>query len=125
MADQAQRGPRRHEPSSRLDSPLGRAAAASAGGPGSGLTAAPPGSPIEAGRPGTGIPTLTPQATFWHLQRKGLTPGEAANLTAFMCGLPTSDLRWSLVQINHLLFLQRLYQLGRFGIGEGERIRPH
>jgi hypothetical protein len=96
MADQAQRGSRRHEPSSRPGSPL---------------------APATAG--------LTPRATFWHLQQKGLTPGEAASLTAFMCGLPTADLRWSLGQINHLLFLQRLYQLGRFGIGEGERIRPH
>jgi hypothetical protein len=69
--------------------------------------------------------TPTPRATFWHLQQKGLTPGEAASLTAFMCGLPTADLRWSLIQINHMLFLQRLYQLGHFGIGEGERIRPH
>jgi hypothetical protein len=73
----------------------------------------------------SGTPAPTPRATFWHLQRQGLTPGEAASLTAFMCGLPTADLRWSLAQINHLLFLQRLYQLGRFGIGEGERPRPH
>jgi hypothetical protein len=73
----------------------------------------------------SGTQAPTPRATFWHLQRQGLTPGEAASLTAFMCGLPTADLRWSLAQINHLLFLQRLYQLGRFGIGEGERHRPH
>jgi len=86
---------------------------------------ATPSSPREAGRPRAGTAALTPGATFWHLQQKGLTPGEAASLTAFMCGLPTTDLRWSLVQINHMLFLQRLYQLGRFGIAEGERIRPH
>jgi hypothetical protein len=74
-----------------------------------------------------GLPTraLTPRATFWHLQQKGLTPGEAASLTAFMCGMPTSDLRWTLGQVNHMLFLQRLYQLGRFGLGEGERPRPN
>lgn len=67
----------------------------------------------------------TPRATFRHLQLNGLTPGEAASLTAFMCGMPSADLRWSLVQINHLLFLQRFYRLGHFGIGEGERIRPN
>ena len=67
----------------------------------------------------------TPRATFWHLQQKGLTPGEAASLTAFMCGMPVADLRWTLVQINHMLFLQRLYQLGRFGIREGERPRAN
>ena len=67
----------------------------------------------------------TPHATFRDLQQKGLTPGEAASLTAFMCGLPTNDLRWSLRQINQMLFLQRLYQLGRFGIGAEEQIKPH
>jgi hypothetical protein len=70
-------------------------------------------------------PAPTPRATFRNLQQKGLTPGEAASLTAFMCGLPTSDLRWSLRQINQMLFLQRLYQLGRFGIEDSERIKPH
>lgn len=70
-------------------------------------------------------PPLLPRATFRLLQLKGLTPGEAASLTAFMCGLPTADLRWSLRQINQMLFLQRLHQLGRFGIGDGDRIEPH
>lgn len=79
----------------------------------------------SAGPQPTSMPGLTPRATFWHLQQQGLTPGEAAGLTAFMCGLPAVDLRWTLAQINNLLFLQRLYRLGRFGIGEGERIRPN
>ena len=70
-------------------------------------------------------PGSAPRATFRLLQLRGLTPGEAASLTAFMCGLPTSDLRWSLRQINQMLFLQRLYQLGRFGIGDDVRTRPH
>ncbi len=70
-------------------------------------------------------PPPTPGTTFRLLQLQGLTPGEAASLTAFMCGLPTTDLRWSLGQINQMLFLQRLYGLGRFGIGDGERPRPH
>jgi len=42
-----------------------------------------------------------------------------------MCGLPTSDLRWSLRQINQMLFLQRLYKLGRFDLRDGERPRPN
>lgn len=86
---------------------------------------ATPGSPIETGGPVAGTSMPTPRATFWHLQQKGLTPGEAASLTAFMCGMPSADLRWSLIQINQMLFLQRLYQLGHFGIGEGGRIRPN
>jgi hypothetical protein len=39
-------------------------------------------------------------------------------LTAFLCGLPTADLRWSLHQINQLLFLQQLYQAGRFTVDD-------
>lgn len=70
-------------------------------------------------------PPLLPHATFRLLQQQGLTPGEAASLTAFMCGLPTADLRWSRGQISQMLFLQRLYQLGRFGTEGGERTKPH
>jgi hypothetical protein len=66
-----------------------------------------------------------PRATFRLLQEQGLTPVEAASLTAFMCGLPTADLRWSLTQISQLLFLQRLYQLGRFGMADGDLPAPH
>ncbi|MEO8437531.1 MAG: hypothetical protein ABI562_03670 [Chloroflexota bacterium] len=56
---------------------------------------------------------------------KGLTPAEAANMTAFMCGLPTTDLRWSLKQVNQLLFLRAMHQTGRFGDSDGRRKRPH
>lgn len=66
-----------------------------------------------------------PRATFLLLQEQGLTPVEAASLTAFMCGLPTADLRWSLTQISKLLFLQRLYQLGRFDSAGAERTTHH
>jgi hypothetical protein len=66
-----------------------------------------------------------PRATFRLLQEQGLTPVEAASLTAFMCGLPTADLRWSLNQISQLLFLQRLYRLGRFDVINGDEIAPH
>ena len=70
-------------------------------------------------------PPPLPSTTVRLMQLEGLTSGEAASLTAFMCGLPTSDLRWSLRQINEMLFLQRLYQLGRFGVGAGGRSGPH
>ena len=66
-----------------------------------------------------------PRTTIRLLQAKGLSPGEAASLTAFLCGLPTADLHWSLRQINQMLFLQRLYRLGQFGIGDGELIKAH
>jgi len=124
MAGQAQRGSRDHEPSSRPGSSPEPVAAASAAEPGFVLTATTTPFP-EASPARTAGPPPPPRTTFRLLQQRGLTPGEAASLTAFMCGLPTSDLRWSLRQINQMLFLQRLYQLGRFGIGEGERSRPN
>ena len=55
---------------------------------------------------------------------QGLTQAEASSLTAFICGMPTTDLRWSLKQVNELLFLRRMRELGRFGNDDGSR-RPH
>jgi hypothetical protein len=45
---------------------------------------------------------------------KGMAPPEAASLTAYLCGLPTTDLQWSLKQVNQLLFLRRLREMGHF-----------
>ena len=59
------------------------------------------------------------------LLMKGMSPAEAASLTAFICGLPTSDLHWSLKQLNQLLFLRRMQQTGRFGGTDGDARRPH
>ena len=64
-------------------------------------------------------------AVYRLLLMKGMTPAEASSLTAFICGLPTSDLHWSLKQVNQLLFLRRMRQLGRFGAGDGLGTRPH
>jgi hypothetical protein len=50
---------------------------------------------------------------------RGMTPDEAANLTAFLYGLPTADLRWSLPQLNQLLFLRQMRQSGRFDRDDG------
>lgn len=56
---------------------------------------------------------------------KGMTPDEAASLTAFLYGLPISDLHWTLPQLNQLLFLRRLHQIGRFGGRDGDRPLSH
>jgi hypothetical protein len=56
---------------------------------------------------------------------KGLAPDEAANLTAFVCGIPVTDLRWSLRQVNQLLFLREMAHTGRFGGEDGEVRRTH
>ncbi len=79
------------------------------------------------------IPTLAPSTAtqapatrplFRLLMMKGLTPAEAANLTAFMCGLPAARLDWSLRQIHQMLFLREMQQTGRFGRTDGEHTNP-
>jgi hypothetical protein len=69
-------------------------------------------------------PTPATRAVYRLLLMKGLSPTEAASLTAFICGLPTSDLNWSVKQVNQLLFLRRMRQLGRFGDHDGRVRRP-
>jgi hypothetical protein len=68
---------------------------------------------------------LITRSTYRNLLVRGLAPEEAANLTAFMCGIPIAEVRWSLRQVNQLLFLRRLAATGRFGAFDGESPRPH
>lgn len=119
MAGQAPRGSRGHGRSSRPGSSLPRAAAS---GPGRGLVATPKPTPVRAALPAPQIPAT--RAVYRLLIMQGLTQAEASSLTAFICGLPTTDLRWSLKQVNELLFLRRMRELGRFGNDDGNR-RPN
>lgn len=50
---------------------------------------------------------------------RGLASDEAANLTAYMCGLPVADGHWTITEINRLLFLRELNRSGRFGRSDG------
>ena len=68
---------------------------------------------------------LLTRSTYRLLLRKGFGPDEAANLTAFVCGIPVADVHWSLRQVNQLLFLRELARTGRFGSADGETPRPH
>jgi hypothetical protein len=52
-----------------------------------------------------------------------MAPEEAANLTAYMAGIPVGEARWTLKQINQLLFLRQMQQTGRFGGTDGNQ--PH
>ena len=65
------------------------------------------------------------RSTYRLLLTKGLTPDEAANLTAFLCGIPIAEVHWSLRQVNQLLFLREMARTGRFGPRDGEPPRPH
>ena len=121
MAGQAQRGSRGHGRSSRPGSSLPRAEAATTAGRGlAPARTSPKSEPQQAGSP---APATRP--VYRLLLMKGLTPTEAANLTAWICGLSTSDPHWSLKQINQLLFLRAMRQSGRFGGDDGARKRPH
>ena len=71
------------------------------------------------------MPAPATRSVYRLLLMKGMTPAEAASLTAFLCGLPTSDLNWSLKQVNQLLFLRAMRQAGRFGGTDGAKKRTH
>lgn len=53
------------------------------------------------------------------LTLRGLAPSEAANLTAYLCGLPVTECHWDLREINDLLFFRQLHRTGRFGATDG------
>jgi hypothetical protein len=63
-------------------------------------------------RPGT-------RATYRTLLLRGLAPDEAANLTAFLCGIHVGNQPWKLDEVNRVLFLRQLQVAGRFGFHDG------
>ncbi len=73
--------------------------------------------------PSSADQTVT-RSTYRLLLMKGLAPDEAANLTAFLCGIPVADVHWSLREVNLLLFLREMARSGRFGPADGEA-QPH
>ncbi len=119
MAGQAQRGSRGHGRSSRRASSW-PAEAASAGASGRTGTVAPV--RAETLSPAKALATRSIYRSFL---LKGLAPDEAADLTAFVCGIPVQDLHWWLRQVNQLLFLREMAHMGRFGGNDGRPDRPH
>ena len=61
--------------------------------------------------------TPRPAAAYRQLVMRGLRPGEAANITAVMRGIPIpiGATPWTVREINHLLFLRAVREAGRFG----------
>src|SRR5688572_1876767 len=123
MAGPAPRGSRGHGRSARHVSSRPRHAVGSTVGRGS-VGTAPPSLPAK-DPARTAADQLVTRSTYRQLLMKGLAPDEAANLTAFLCGIPVSDVHWSLRQVNQLLFLRELARKGRFGPADGEATRPH
>ena len=60
---------------------------------------------------------LRTRATYRTLLMKGMAPDEAANLTAYMAGIPIGESHWTLRQVNQLLFLRQMQRTGRFDSG--------
>ena len=58
------------------------------------------------------------QAAYRLLITSGLSGQDAAGLIGYVVGLPQSDSRWSLSQVNRLLFLRSLYSTGDWAEAE-------
>lgn len=61
----------------------------------------------------------SPRSTFRNLLRRGFGPEEAANLTAYLSGIPIGAHHWDVQEIDRLLFLRELQISGRFGGRDG------
>ena len=58
--------------------------------------------------------------TYRGLLLRGLTPGEAGNLTAFLSGIAVDHGRpWRLADVDRLLFLRELCRSGQIGTDDG------
>jgi hypothetical protein len=110
MAGQARRGTPGHGRSFRAVS-LPSVVLATGAGPGA-ATRSSTASGVRTMRPGT-------RATYRTLLLRGLAPEEAANLTAFLCGIQVGSAHWKLDEINRVLFLRELQAGGRFGHNDG------
>jgi hypothetical protein len=110
MGDQSRRATRGSGRPGRSRWPSDAAAVSTAAGSPTGRTS----------RPTTRRRSITNRSfltgpTYQRLVLGGLTPTEAANLTAFLCGLPLAPTAWRLSEVNRLLFLRELHRAGRFG----------
>lgn len=72
---------------------------------------------------GSALATVTPdtatRATYRSLLLRGLAPDEAANLTAYLCGIQVAETAWTIGEVNRILFLRELNRAGRFGDLDG------
>ena len=124
MADRLRSGARATGARSRA-ADLPRAdGVASADGSGSSTSTAPkPARTRRAQGPAMHDPAT--RATYRLLLLRGLAADEAANLTAYLCGLPVGEAHWTLSEINRLLFLRDLSRSGRWGVDDGRGRRPN
>ena len=108
MAGQARRGTRGQGRSSHAAPSWPVLAAVSGAASGSATVTTMPASSPE---PTTALRT---RATYRNLIIRGLTPDEAANVTAYLAGIQVGESHWTLRQINQLLFLREMNRTGHF-----------
>ena len=108
MAGRARRGTQGQARSSRAASSWPVLAAASAAASGSDTATT---SQASSPAPTPEVPT---RATYRNLIMRGLAPDEAANLTAYLAGIGVVGTKWTLRQINQLLFLRQMNRTGHF-----------
>jgi hypothetical protein len=63
-----------------------------------------------------------PSQSYRQLVTRGLTPGEAGTLTAYLEGLDVAHHTWTLREVNSLLFLRHLRRTNQFGERDGEAV---
>jgi hypothetical protein len=63
--------------------------------------------------------TTGTRATYRQLLLRGLSPEEAADLTAFLAGFAIGSRPWKLIEINRILFLGALARSGTWGPEDG------
>ena len=93
-------------------------------------SAAAYGSTTDTRQTGSDLATLTAdtetRATYRNLLLRGLAPDEAANLTAYLCGIQLAETAWTIREVNRILFLRELNRTGRFGDQDGHPAsEPH
>ena len=110
MAGQARRDTHGQARSSRAGSswPVHAAASVVASGSAIATTTRDPSSTS------TSLSERPTRATYRNLILRGLTPDEAANLTAWLAGIGVGESSWTLRQINQLLFLREMNRSGQF-----------
>lgn len=65
-------------------------------------------------------PVPATRETYRSLLLRGFSPGEAANLTAYLAGIEVGPGRpWRLADVDRLLFLRELCRSGRLGVDDG------
>ncbi len=98
-------------------------AAVSAGASGSTTSAPRPASWLKTTEPAFPTRDTATRTTYRQLLMRGLSPDEAANLTAFLCGIPVGEQHWKLLEVNRMLFLRALARTGSWGATDGSLAR--